>query len=351
MLLPELKRLDLRPIEGDFDEIRLFGVVKNESLRLPYFLDYYRRAGVGRFFFVDNDSTDETTAFLLQQPDCCVFHTQGSYAQSRAGVTWLNCLLELYGAGHWIVLADADELLAYPLGEGRTLGALCRWFDDGGYQGMFAVLLDMYSDRPLRQVRYVRGEDLLQACPHFDRDYHFVRRLGLPLIAPAFPAVEPIGGPRLRLCFPKQNTAALWPRLRVKIIRRLERLAVRSGVAREIRGESVASQAFKVPLVKWQRGYAFINSHRLNFIRLAPVTGALLHFKYLQDFSARVDDAIATGEHYDGSAEYRKYAQLLRRDPNLSMMYAGSETYRSSADLVRLKLIRTHQGWERSCAA
>jgi glycosyltransferase involved in cell wall biosynthesis len=351
MLLPELTRLDSRSISTDLGEIRLFGVVKNESLRLPYFLDYYRRAGVAQFFIVDNDSTDGTTAFLLQQPDCCVFHTKASYAESRAGVTWLNCLLDLYGAGHWIVLADADELFTYPLGEERALPALCRWLDARDYQGVFALLLDMYSDRPLKQIRYARGDDLLRVCRYFDRDYHFVRRLGVPLIAPAFPGIEPIGGPRLRLCFPTQNTAAMWPRLRVKIVRRLTRLAVKSGLVREAWGESVATQAFKVPLVRWRHGYAFINSHRLNCIRLAPITGALLHFKYLQDFSGRVQDAIASGMHYDGSAEYKQYAKLLRRDPEMSMVYSGSEIYRSSNDLVRLKLIKTDPEWELSCAA
>ena len=351
MLLPELTRLDSRAIPKDLGEIRLFGVVKNESLRLPYFLEYYRRAGVARFFFVDNGSTDGTTEFLAQQRDCCVFHTAASYAESRAGVTWLNCLLDLYGTGHWIVLADADELLTYPRGEERTLPALCRWLEARGYQGVFALLLDMYSDRPLKQIRYSRGDDLLAVCRYFDRDYHFVRRLGVPVVAPAFPRVEPIGGPRLRLCFPRQNTPSLWPRLRVKILRRLVRLAAKSGVVRPHSGESVATQAFKVPLVKWQRGYAFVNSHRLNCIRLAPITGALLHFKYLQDFSGRVHEAVASGMHYDGSAEYKQYAKLLGKDPDMSMMYVGSEVYRSSRDLVRLKLIQTHPEWEESCFA
>jgi hypothetical protein len=106
-----------------------------------------------------------------------------------------------------------------------------------------------------------------------------------------------------------------------------------------------------VPLVRWRRGYAFINSHRLNCIRLAPITGALLHFKYLQDFSGRVQEAIASGMHYDGSAEYKQYAKLLRRDPEMSMVYSGSEIYRSSNDLVRLKLIKTDPEWELPCAA
>ena len=54
MLPPDLKRLDTHGIPEDKSEIRLFGVVRNESLRMPYFLDYYRRMGVMRFFIVDS---------------------------------------------------------------------------------------------------------------------------------------------------------------------------------------------------------------------------------------------------------------------------------------------------------
>jgi hypothetical protein len=99
MLPPDLKRLDTLGIPEDKSEIRLFGVVRNESLRMPYFLDYYRRMGVMRFFIVDNDSQDGTTEFLLAQPDCCVFHTMGSYAATRAGLDWLNPLMYQYGDG------------------------------------------------------------------------------------------------------------------------------------------------------------------------------------------------------------------------------------------------------------
>jgi hypothetical protein len=76
MLPPDLKRLDTHGIPEDKSEIRLFRVVRNESLRMPF----YRRMGVMRFF-------------LLAQPDCCVFHTIGSFAAARAGLDWLNPLM------------------------------------------------------------------------------------------------------------------------------------------------------------------------------------------------------------------------------------------------------------------
>jgi glycosyltransferase involved in cell wall biosynthesis len=346
MLPPNLKRLDENWIPADKNEIRLFGVVRNENLRLPYFLDYYRRLGVGRFFIVDNDSKDGTTEFLLAQLDCCVFHTAGSYGATRAGLSWLNPLMNEYGEGHWIILADADEILVYPHCEKRKLPEFCAWLDRHEYQGIFTLLLDMYSSCPLNQVNYERGEKFIDICNYFDRDYFFVRRIGLPFLKPAFPEVEPIGGPRLRLCYPGQNTRRLWPRLRVKLARRFARLFSRNGRARVLGAEAPAPQAFKIPLVKWKRGFAFVTSHRLNPIQLAPVTGALLHFKYFQDFSARIQDAVERNAHFDNSSEYMRYGELLSKDPALSMVYEGSVIYTDSASLLQLRLMMSCPEWE-----
>src|SRR5690349_8804254 len=125
----DITRLDTQDIPDDLSEIRLFAVMKNESLRVPYFLRYYRRLGVKRFFIIDNDSDDGMTEYLLQQSDCAVFHTKGSYAHSRAGLAWLNPLMDRFGADRWVILADADELFVYPGSEGKPLHQLCDWLD------------------------------------------------------------------------------------------------------------------------------------------------------------------------------------------------------------------------------
>jgi hypothetical protein len=39
-------------------DILLFATVKDEYIRLPYFLDYYRKIGIGHFLIVDNNSLD-----------------------------------------------------------------------------------------------------------------------------------------------------------------------------------------------------------------------------------------------------------------------------------------------------
>lgn len=54
------KRRELRPVVDRAnliapDHILLFSTLRNERVRLPYFLRYYRSLGVNHFLIVDND--------------------------------------------------------------------------------------------------------------------------------------------------------------------------------------------------------------------------------------------------------------------------------------------------------
>ncbi len=51
----KLKKQNAFPKKEDKNEIRLFAIVRNEALWMPYFLDYYFQRGVDRMFILDND--------------------------------------------------------------------------------------------------------------------------------------------------------------------------------------------------------------------------------------------------------------------------------------------------------
>lgn len=88
-------RFSLRPLADRTGEIRtgdvlLFSTLRNEHVRLPYFLEYYRDLGVSHFLIVDNDSRDDGAAYLSRQPDVSLWSTSASYKRARFGVDWLN---------------------------------------------------------------------------------------------------------------------------------------------------------------------------------------------------------------------------------------------------------------------
>lgn len=98
-------------------DVLCFSTLRNERVRLKYFLSYYRDRGVSHFFFVDNDSNDGSREYLAEQPDCSVWTTTSSYKRSRFGMDWVNRLLRLYGHQHWCLVVDPDE----------TCLSLCRY--------------------------------------------------------------------------------------------------------------------------------------------------------------------------------------------------------------------------------
>ena len=135
----------------------VFSAVRNEVLRLPYFLHFYREMGCRLFIMADNESQDGTTKYLAEQPDVLLFRASGRYSQSRYGVDWLNALLHQFGRNRWCLTVDADELLVFPHCEHLGLLELTRYLEAGGANALPTFLLDMYSKAPIRKAEYQAG--------------------------------------------------------------------------------------------------------------------------------------------------------------------------------------------------
>lgn len=301
----ELVRVDGNRLEILDDEIILASCVRNEAVRLPHFVDYHRRLGVSRFFFVDNGSSDGSTAFLLSQPEVHVFHTDGSYAGSHYGVHWINALLARFAASHWTLVLDADELLVYPDCEDRPLPEFVELLEGKGADALLTFLLDMYADGPIRASHHRAEASFLETCPFFDSDSYTLGTGGLHSRVPAR------GGARRRL---------FW-----------------EGCGEQRGKPPVLS---KVPLVRWSPTREYLAStHLIEGVSLAPITGVLLHFKLFSDFVDRSALEVGRGEHWDGAAQYEAYARRLAREPALNPMYAGSVRYQDSRQLIGLGLM------------
>lgn len=305
-----LERRDSREVLTPPEAILGFASVRNEILRLPYFLDYHRTLGIGRFFIVDNASDDGTREFLLSQEDVHVFFTQESYAASHCGVAWMNELLSTFGEGHWCLTLDADELLIYPESETRDLTVLTRYLDANGAGGLKTFLLDMYDDRPIAETDYSSGSPFLECCRYFDFDtYHEIDDDRIPVR----------GGPRHRLFWTGRPPRKPSPVLK------------------------------KIPLVKWQDGFRYeASTHIIHGPAFCSLTGILLHFKLFSDFPMNALREAERMEHWDGAAQYRTYAEGLARSRRLCAHGPHSARYENTAQLVVLGLMHMppdYAGW------
>jgi len=270
-------------------DILLFCTLRNEKVRLAYFLDYYRSLGVNHFFFVDNNSDDGSAEYLAGQPDVSLWTTDASYKRARFGVDWINALLNRYGNGHWILHVDVDEFFVYPFCDSRPLAALTDWLDMSGTRSFGAMLLDMYPKAPLEQTDYAEGQNPFDVAEYFDSGNYMISRNW------RYWNLWIQGGPRARAFFADKPENA--PALN------------------------------KIPLVKWSRGYVYMSSTHMLLPRGLNLTfdegggekpsGVLLHAKFLNMFPEKSQEELKRKQHYSNSREYRAYAKGLDHRPSL----------------------------------
>lgn len=339
----DLFRLDTRPIKTAAGSHGAFLVVRNEAARLPYHLTYHRALGVDRFFVVDNGSEDGTLDFLLAQPDCHVFQTRASFSEANYGMHWVNMLVERFGIGSWCLFLDADELFTFPHADELSLPDFCRFLDRTGSEGVFALLLDMYNSGPIAEAIYTPGRPFLETSPHFDRTYRIRHKIGLRSAKRAFAEVEAVGGPRLRKFYPEFRHAGVWQMALNRALRKLRRHPLGSalGLRRTKWGGAMPPDLTKIPLIKGRAGRIWVSNHRTTPLKLSEVTGTLLHFKFFADFHTRAVTEATRKQHWDGGAEYARYASLLARQPATTLFFEGSETYRSNDELERLGIMKS----------
>jgi glycosyltransferase involved in cell wall biosynthesis len=329
-------------------EIRLFSKLRNEMLRLPAFLRHYRALGVGRFFLVDNGSTDGSTEYLLDQPDVHVFRTEGHFREARGGTDWLNALLGEFGVGTWCVTVDVDEFLWFPGVEYTSLKKLTAYLDAQGYEALGCLLLDLYPAGSLKDCTYSPDQDLVQAAPYFDIGPYVVTKPLRP--GSRSPAYGIFGGVRGRVFYPEGRSKPLAWKLRYLLFTWLPYRIPPLRESRFLRRlqPKISPILTKAPLVRWEPQSRYLDvNHYVTPKVTAPETGVLLHFKFLQDFHDKAVHEAARGEYFDGASEYRRYCEKLKTDEALSFMYEGSTRIKDSSQLIQLGLMHDTDAWAR----
>jgi glycosyltransferase involved in cell wall biosynthesis len=279
---------ELRRVSGVIpagDEPIVISVLRNEMLRLPQFIEHYRSLGIKKFVIVDNNSTDGTREYLSTLSDVLLYTTEAHFLGKER---WVNFLLKRHGLGRWCLIVDADEILEYPHTDRVPVPKLCQYLEEIGANALHAILLDLYPKGPLSEVGYKRGENYFFKEWYFDSfesmartPRHFHRGTGLDH--------RFIGGVRKRVF-------------------------------------GVAPCCSKFPLLRYERGmFLSDGQHYLEGGRFPEFRAVLYHFKYLQDFEDHVFEEVRRGQHWQGAAEYRIYAERMRQKTG-GMLFRNSDS-------------------------
>ncbi|ALI55776.1 glycosyltransferase family 2 protein [Celeribacter marinus] len=270
-------------------DILVVVTLRNECIRLPYFLQYYRDLGVSHFLIIDNDSDDGSGAYLKSQNDVSLWHTQASYKRADFGVRWMNWLARKYCHGHWTLTVDVDEFFVYPFCDTRPIPALTDWLDNSGLKSFSAMMIDMYPKGSVDAVAYRAGQNPMEIAEWFDSGNYTIST------NPDYFNLWIQGGPRARRFFKDDP-------------------------------ENAPSMN-KIPLVKWDRKFAYIQSTHMLLPRGLNLvydtdggekaSGALLHAKFISTLRAKTEEELQRQEHYASGREYVAYHKNLEEDPDL----------------------------------
>jgi hypothetical protein len=296
-------RKDLKLVQDNLrsigaEDVILVCCLRNELIRLPFFLDYYRDLGVDHFLLIDNDSTDGFMDWIRTFDDCSVWNTKASYLGSNFGMHWCNYVLSRYGNGHLCLTVDPDEFLVYPHMTTRNLKDLGIYLRDDERTSMHVVMLDAYGEGALSEALYSAGDNPFEICPYFDRD-GYIQRPGIN------DSTWIQGGPRMRAF--ARETPQLAPALN------------------------------KMPLVWWKPQFCYRSSmhdgfpvslNRAHIPGEVSITGCLFHFKLMSLLIEKATEEIDRKQHYAGSREYRSYLdseQVRFHEPGISLRYESAE--------------------------
>ncbi|NOX39567.1 MAG: glycosyltransferase family 2 protein [Alphaproteobacteria bacterium] len=271
------------------DDILLFCTLRNERVRLPFFMEYYRNLGVGHFLFVDNGSDDGSREYLAEQSDASVWGTTASYKSAHFGMDWLNWLLSKYGHDRWTLVVDVDEFFVYPFCDTRPLAALTDWLDSSKVRSFAAMLVDIYPKKSVNETEYHEGQNPMEVAEYFDAGNYMISR------NKKYGNLWIQGGPRARAFFPNAPERA--PALN------------------------------KIPLVKWSRRNIYVSSTHTLLPRGLNMTfsetggemasGCLMHAKFLNSFEAKAEEESKRKQHFADSFEYKAYKKGMRQNPSL----------------------------------
>lgn len=284
-------------------EIAVVCVLRNEVTRLPLFFEHYKRLGVSRFLMIDNASEDGSHEVLLAEPMADVFVAHASFVEGNQGLYWINGLARKYCQGHWVLNADADELLVYDGMESRGLPELARWLELHGRDRLFTMMVDVYPSRPIGAEPRAIEDFLAEDCWFDSEGYTLEAGPGGWLLT---------GGPRHRMFNPGRA------------------IPYRHWVS-------------KYPFFRMEANKAIVNQHWIWPVdwRQRPPQSAFLHLKLLDDFIERSARYEREGQHDSGSESYRLINERMAQMAKVEFYHPQSRRYRGPKSFVRYRIMQS----------
>ena len=286
----------VKPIEISSDDILFVCIQKNDTIKMKSFLNHHRKIGAHKFIILDNNSTDGSKEWLLEQEDVFLLESKDPYTTLQREA-WINRIYSYFGYNRWYVVLDSDELLIYDNCERKTINDLVSYFETHKVKRGLALMTDMYAN----SIYYKSGDSTkyLEDCCYFDSDsYEFVRNDYLHKIS---------GGPRKRVFNIQKGIICKYPVLYLE-------------------SEDLQYHAHRL--------FPFSKNWGLNCQLI------LQHYKFLRNDIEKYRQRAKEGNFGGNSIEYKKYMSVIDNEEELDFFYKGTTKYEDSSSFQTINIYK-----------
>jgi hypothetical protein len=313
----------------------VFTMVKDERYYLRAFYDHHRRLGVDQFIVLDDYSSDGTREWLAAQPDTVVLESPYKFGQRatdpvsgvthRADILFKTAIPQRYLPGRYGLYLDADEFLVLPPGI-ASVPQLLELLARHDVRSVVAHMVDFFPETVHEMDRdkdLPTAADMLGAYGWFD---------GIPLLGWKRGADQPVE-------VGENASTRLFRKHRVKAVP-TKMLGAPRWLNRLLPYRYPETTVIKTPVVRWDRGVTYTNSHYANVVPTHEVMLGLAHLKFTHDLSRRTRYALESQSYVRGSRKYQWYEELLEsmRHGDPSFLGPKSRHFQSAEDFAAVGL-------------
>jgi hypothetical protein len=308
----DLSGLDVRHVHGPEevslrdDEFVVVCLVRDGQPWIGPFIQHYFSLGAKHIVFLDNGSADETVPIAVRHHNVTVLRSALPYGSYELPLT--RYLIERFGKGRWSLCADVDEFFDYPYSEVIGLDSVLGYLNSKSYTAVAAQMLDMFPDAPLAGRSGEPGESFQER--HKLCDLSGIRRMGL----------EKHSG-------------------RNNVFDNADMEILAGGIRETVFG--VRPRLTKFPLV-FSDGRVKSkqeSSHQIDNARIADFSGVLFHYKFIGRFYDQTVQAVREENHWNDSAHYKQYLEVLDNNPGLTLKRDTSREIEGVDDLLEERFV------------
>src|SRR5215217_5023008 len=287
------------------DELVVVCLVRDSRPYAKSFVEHYRSLGAKHLFFLDNGSSDGTVEALKKYDNTTILRSKLPYKGYR--LAFKRFLIDRFGKkDRWCLYADIDELFDYPYSDVVGLDSFLGYLTEKSYTAVAAQMLDMFPEEPLSGREENLEDELLKERYRF-YDISNLTRMSV-----------------------KKN-----PRLRNNTLESDEIEIFRDGIENTIFGSKPLRTKFPLVFTDGRIKPFDRSSHWVDNAKIADITCVLLHYKFLDGYlQKQAAQAVREGQYHNNSARYKRYLEVLDKNPTLKMKQESARELKGVNDLV-----------------